>query len=355
MKSRFIATWSLFAFCLYSSIAPAFAHVKWFLGRSESDILREPKPELFTHLCFANLVPVALALIVLFITIVAGKEMSGSRLHKSLSAWAIKKEPGINAFIGLCTGGMLIYCAITRTLLVPNFIICAHCPQWLPYLELFAGISLLLGCFARLGALLMLFLLVFTFLKHTPADCLDLIPLYGLAFYFLLVGRSRLSFDFLFALDQRPSPTAIELAHLLIRWTTGLGLMVLALDEKLVHPQLALELLKHAPSLNFVSWLHISNEMFVLCAGLVELVFGLIIVVGSFPRLAALMLAGLFITTTFIFGTTELLGHLPFYGIVLSLVLRGTGTMPPLAVLRSIKIRVPVLIDQDTSGQLSLP
>jgi len=340
----------------YATVTPALAHVKWFLGRSEADILREAKPELFTHLSFANLIPIAVALVALFMTTVAGRDFSTWQMNKSVSQWADKMEPALNTFIGLCTGTMLIYCAMTRTLLAPNFIICSHCPQWLPYVEMFAGLSLFAGFFTRVGAAVMLFLLVFTFIKHTPADCLDLIPLYGLSFYFLLVGRSRWSLDALLRLDRRPSFLNIQLAHLLLRWTTGVGLMVLALDEKLLHPQLALELLKHAPGLNFFGVLNMSNEMFVLCAGLVELLLGLVIVVGSFPRVAAIMLAGLFVTTTFIFGLTELFGHLPFYGIIASLALRGSGVVSPLALLRGIKLQLvrALPVDQTVSGQICL-
>lgn len=357
MTSRLIGFLTVVACTLYATVTPALAHVKWFLGRSEADILREAKPELFTHISFANLIPIAVALVALFMTTVAGSDFAKWAVNKKLSAWADQKEPALNLFIALCTGGMLIYCALTRTLMVPNFIICSHCPQWLPYVELFAGLSIAFGLLSRLGAGSMLFLLVFTFVKHSAADCLDLIPLYGLSFYFLLVGRSRWSLDALLHLDRRPSFLNIQFAHLLIRWTTGLGLMILALDEKLLHPQLALELLKHAPSLNFFGALNMSNEMFVLCAGLVELLLGLIIVVGSFPRIAAVMLAGLFVTTTFIFGTTELLGHLPFYAIIASLVLRGSGTLSPITLLRSIKLQLARAlpeVDQKVSGQICL-
>jgi uncharacterized membrane protein YphA (DoxX/SURF4 family) len=311
------------------------AHVKWFLDRSEADILRDPKPELFTQLSFANVIPIACAVCVLLMSTVAGRDFSGWRINLRLSAWCDRVEPGINLFMGLCTGGLLIYCALTRTLLAPNFIICAHCPWWLPYVECFAGCSLLVGLFARLGAGLLLFLLAFTFVKHSAADCLDLVPLYGLGLYFLLAGRERWSLDHLLRLDRLPDANAVQLAHLCVRWSTGVGLMILALDEKLLHPQLALALLKHASSLNFVGAAHMSNEMFVLCAGLVEMLLGLVVVVGSFPRVAMLMMAGLFAATTKIFGVTELYGHLPYYAIIGSIALRGSGTIAPFAVLQS--------------------
>jgi uncharacterized membrane protein YphA (DoxX/SURF4 family) len=327
-----VALW----FCLTSlAITPALSHVKWFLDRSEADILRDPKPELFTSPSPLNLVPIGLALLTLFLSTLIGREFSSWIVNQKLSRCAQQCEPWINLVIGLFLGGFLIYCSLNGILLAPNFIICAHCPWWLPYVECFAGCTLLFGLFARVGGGLVLGLLVFTFLKHSAADCLDLVPLYGLAIYFVLCGRDRLSLDGLLGIDLRPDANTIELAHLMIRWSMGIGLMILALDEKLLHPQLALELLKHSPSLNFAACLHLSNAMFVLCAGLTEIILGLVIVVGSFPRAAMIMLAGLFITTTFIFGSLELFGHMSFYGIIVAISLRGAGLKPPLAVLKT--------------------
>jgi uncharacterized membrane protein YphA (DoxX/SURF4 family) len=311
------------------------AHVKWFLNRSEADILRDAKPELFTQLSLANILPVACALIALFLSTVAGREFCQWSVNKTLSLFADRMEPTINLFMGVCVGGSLIYCAMTRTLLAPNFIICAHCPWWLPYVECFAGCSLVLGLFARVGAAMLFGLLAFTFLKHSAADCLDLVPLYGLAMYFLLVGRDCWSVDHLIGLDRRPDNNTVQLAHLCVRVAAGVGLMILGLDEKLLHPQLAMELLKHAPALNFASCVHLDNAMFVLCAGLTELLLGLVVVVGSFPRTAMVFLAGFFVTTTLIFGVTELYGHLAYYAIIAAILVRGAGSAAPVPVLKT--------------------
>lgn len=313
--------------CLYFvSMAPAFAHVKWFLGRSEAEILREPKPELFLHPCFANVVPVICAVCVLIASVIMGREWSRSLVHRLMTHFAIRLEDKINLFMGLTTGASLIYCAANHFLLAPNFIICSHCPWWLAPAECLTGLLLFFGLFTRFAAVAFLGLLGYTFLKHSMADCLDLVPLYGLAFYFLLAGRNHYSLDNLFKRDQVPSSKVIELGHVLVRLATGIGLMILGFDEKLCHPQLALELMKHAPTLNFMGQLNMSNDMFIFCAGLVEVVLGMVLVVGSFPRIAVLMLAGVFAATTLIFGTTELVGHMAYYGIICSVVMRGRGS-----------------------------
>jgi uncharacterized membrane protein YphA (DoxX/SURF4 family) len=113
----------------------------------------------------------------------------------------------------------------------------------------------------------------------------------------------------------------------------ALGLIILAFDEKLLHPQLALELLKCEPALNFVHSLGFNNEMFTLCGGLGELVLGSMLLLGIFPRLVILALAFLFAVTTVIFGYREFFGHALFYGIMLSTMLRGVGILSPITAL----------------------
>ena len=331
----------------------AMAHVKWFLGRSESEILKLPKPELFNSLCLANLVPILLAMVVLFATTLAGRVFTRWSVNRTLIDLSMRNEAQINLLIGICSGLFLIYCGFSRTLLAPNFLICEHCPHWLPAAEALAGCSLLFGFLARLGAVGLIALLSFTFMKHPLADCLDLLPMYGIAMYFLLGGRNRLSVDYCLVSSAVVSPRVTNLAHLLLRWFAGVGLMFLALDEKLLHPQLAMELIKFEPSLNFIGAHVLPNETFVLCAGLCELLLGLIVVVGSFPRLAAFMLLGAFVATTQIFGTTELLGHLPFYGIVCSLLLRGSGPLPSLVVIQQASDEIFAVKDHRTSETLA--
>ena len=157
------------------------------------------------------------------------------------------------------------------------------------------------------------------------SDCLDLIPLYGVALYLFLRGRQPAGLDRFLNIPAINSPVLQNLAHNALRWGLGLGLVVLAFDEKLVHPQLALHLLSDVPDLNFLQALGVDNASFVFCAGVVEVVLGLLILSGCLPRLATLLLAGFFTITTLKFGSCELIGHMPFYGIILSILLRGSG------------------------------
>ncbi len=121
------------------------------------------------------------------------------------------------------------------------------------------------------------------------------------------------------------------MGHYCVRVTMGLGLIALALSEKLLHPQLAMDLLQHAHALNPMLHFGVSNPMFVLVTGLVELLLGITIFMGWFPRAAVLILLGIFAGTTTIFGMEEFMGHAACYSSILSIALWGAASIPALA------------------------
>jgi hypothetical protein len=321
---------SLLVLCLWltnSNIA-AVAHVKWFLSRPESEILKEPKPSLFTHLSLDNLVPVLFAFGLMLLVLTLGIKWHRSKLNERLLLKAQKYEAVVNFFMACMFAVSLIYCGITHTLLVPNFVICSHCPQWLPGAEIILGVLMTVGLCSRLCSLSIFYLAFMALCKHGFDDCLDLMPLLGLNLYFLLAGRNRLSLDYVLKIDRVQVPYFVEAAHLFIRWTMGLGLIILAFNEKLLYPQLAMDILQHLPALNIFHYVGISNAMFILISGLVELLLGFCLLTGSFPRLAIIVLLGIFASTTAVFGLPELFGHASCYAIIVSILMRGEGISP---------------------------
>jgi uncharacterized membrane protein YphA (DoxX/SURF4 family) len=95
----------------------------------------------------------------------------------------------------------------------------------------------------------------------------------------------------------------------------GISLVTVAFTEKLANPGLAQSFLQQHP-LNFTAALGMpmSDATFALCAGSVELLVGLFILFGLFPRLIILVAWLPFNLTLTIFDWVELIGHLPFYG-----------------------------------------
>jgi uncharacterized membrane protein YphA (DoxX/SURF4 family) len=112
-----------------------------------------------------------------------------------------------------------------------------------------------------------------------------------------------------------------------LRIGLGLSLIFVAFTEKLANIPLASDFLKSYP-LNFTAALGMPmpDETFILCAGAVELLVGLWILFGIFPR-EIILIAWIPINMTLtIFNWAELIGHLPIYGTLAVLVLWSPGS-----------------------------
>jgi uncharacterized membrane protein YphA (DoxX/SURF4 family) len=124
----------------------------------------------------------------------------------------------------------------------------------------------------------------------------------------------------------RPTEDQLRLALLVLRVGVGVALVVLAFSEKLTNPTMALATLEHFPQLDVFGLvgIDVAPEHFVVVAGAVELLFGLLVISGAFPQVAVLVAMVPFNATLLIFGQTEMVGHLPVYGVFLALLVYGS-------------------------------
>lgn len=183
--------------------------------------------------------------------------------------------------------------------------------------EIGVGLCFLYGGFTRLAGAALGVLWLAGVLVVGLEPMLENAHYLGFAAFFYLTGRGPYAVDRLLFPALEPMPAMSRKAMTCLRALTGLGLVVVAFTEKLANPALAAAFLERYP-LNFTAWMGIpmSNELFVLCAGATELIIGLCLVFGFFPRLV-IGTAWLFINMTLtIFNWVELLGHLPLYGVM---------------------------------------
>lgn len=148
----------------------------------------------------------------------------------------------------------------------------------------------------------------------------------GFAGFFFFAGRGPISIDRLIFPRLEPSAALMEKAIPALRTGLGLSLIVVAFTEKFANIPLANAFLERYP-LNFTAALGIpmSNETFILCAGAVELLVGLWILFGIFPR-EIILIAWIPINLTLtVFNWTELIGHLPIYGTLAILLIWSSG------------------------------
>ncbi len=167
---------------------------------------------------------------------------------------------------------------------------------------------------------------------------LDSIMYLGFAAFFFLAGRGPVSIDRLVLPIFSPSPRMMSKAVTALRAGLGLSLIFVAFTEKLLNIPLAQSFLQQYP-LNFTPWFGVplSNEVFILCAGSVELLVGLWILFDIFTR-EIILIAWIPINLTLtVFNWTELIGHLPIYGTLAVLLVWSPGEANGTLWLRGLR------------------
>ncbi len=198
--------------------------------------------------------------------------------------------------------------------------------------QLLVGFAFVIGIFPRFMSLLGFTLYILA---------LGIFPWFYVLSYLFFVGI----FAFIFttgdpALQKvrgiKIFPNLEDFSHLkeakpyamaLLRMFAGIAIMFVGARFKLYEPGYALEFLRaynvnFMPALGFVNF---SNELFVLAAGITEVLLGFLIFLGLLPRLAGAALIVCFTFTLGLFGIYELLGHLPLFAVAFALIIKGGG------------------------------
>lgn len=116
----------------------------------------------------------------------------------------------------------------------------------------------------------------------------------------------------------------VRVASLVLRVGTAGTLIALAVAEKLANPDMARAMLEQKPVLDVLAPLGVGSDAFAVIAGLTEVLFGLLVLSAATPQIVSLVAAVPFTLTLAVFGGTELVGHLPVYGVLLTLLLLGS-------------------------------
>lgn len=209
---------------------------------------------------------------------------------------------------------LLVY-GIQGHLFVPYLNLEGVWQYWLGLIQVGAAIALFYGGLTRLASIAIVVAWLIGIGVFGLEPMVENSHYVGFAAFFLLAGRGPFSIDQLLFPRLAPPINMMRLAPSALRIGVGISLVAVALTEKLANPQLAQSFLQQHP-LNFTAALGMpmSDATFVLCAGSVELLVGLFVLFGLFPRLIILVAWLPFNLTLTIFDWVELIGHLPFYG-----------------------------------------
>lgn len=309
-----------------AATAPAAAHEKWFYNAGRHplrwDLLSRP-------------LPLALVGAVAAVTLVGLVvwHMRGERGFLPGPALFGATPRGKSILYGLLPLIIGVHCAVpllvdgTQTrLFSPNDTMTSTPAYIIGVCETFVALSFFYGGLTRISAVLLGAIWFASFWIVGPEATFENTLFLGVAVFFFMAGRGPLSIDRLLVPKLEPPAWLVRSAVLPLRIGLGVSLTVVAFTEKLANQPLALDFLKRHP-LNFTAalGLPLSNELFVLFAGSVELLIGLWITLGIFNREIVIIALLPFNLTLSVFNQTELAGHLPFYGIMALLLVWESG------------------------------
>jgi uncharacterized membrane protein YphA (DoxX/SURF4 family) len=287
------------------------AHVKWFtdprLHPTEYDRL----------LTWPVIAAFGLALGATAIAYVIQHRVPEPKAIRSLERYAKTGPLALRIALGLS----LIAAAVAGWLFVPSLAVERDSAGYaLLGVEAFCGLLILAGLFTRYAAIVLALLGVVAMLPFSFESILEQVHILGIAVFLFIAGPGQVSLDARRgaerSLAHRHAPGA---ALTLLRIAMGFGIAYGALTEKLLNQPLSQALLDQTPFLNVLRPLGVSDPVFIWLAGVTELAIGVVILSGQITRPVMAVGFALFTVTLVVFGLPELIGHLPYYGIMLTL------------------------------------
>ena len=228
--------------------------------------------------------------------------------------------------IGLHMGVTLLVSGVSRQLFVPNLELPVNLLGGvLGMVEIAIALAFIYGALARPAAAALGAVWIFGMLVFGPLRLIEHTEILGIAFFLYATGRGPLAFDM--ALDKLNKPVAplIPYAVPVLRITLGIGLTVVAFTEKLWNIPMGIAFLSehHFNFFPYIGLPWVDDTKFLLIAGTIELLVGLMLIAGTYVRLIIIVTLIPFNLTLPFLGWRELVGHLPTYGILALLLLWG--------------------------------
>jgi len=225
----------------------------------------------------------------------------------------------------ILTGMSLLLTAYDGALVAPHLKAIDGIGLFLVYLQAGIGLLLLSNHFLHYAAGLLLVLFIGMLFQFGLQGTLEYVNIVGIGLFLL--------FNYFPSDNIRIilKPYSVDM----LRIFTGLSLVILGFSEKLFGVALGHAFIADYPW-NFMPLLGMEwfdDRLFILSAGAMEVVFGIILILGVVIRLTMLVVAGFMLTSNVVFlvqnnndaALIELIGHLPIIATALILLLLGYG------------------------------
>ncbi len=285
-----------------------FAHVKWFLTDNPSS---EPA-----------LSAADWALVVLIVVLGMGvfsyvhNWMNKKKINKQLDDKLKPMRPLVPLVVRLSTAALLIINATQGYLLAPNVLTTdSSVSDVITLLFVVAAALIGFGILTRPGVLALLagYLLVLT--EADFFDVMDHFEYVAIAGYLWLRGPGVWSIDRYLVKGKLVLADSRKYALDVYRIGVGVGLATLALSEKLFNVSASQDFLNQY-DWNFLSAVGVSDRLFIIVAGSIELLVGLALIFNKAPRVLITVVLMLMVITALLLGIEEIYGHLFAVGAV---------------------------------------
>src|SRR3954468_3746500 len=301
-------------------------HERWFLDEAKFPV------QFATWASTNSLVPIGVAL---GITVIATLIWRARGKHSVVPGPITLGMPWENyvtvltwvpLVIGVHMGVTLLVSGVSRQLFIPNLALPVNLLGGvLGMIEIAIALSFIYGALARPAAAVLAFIWLVGTIVFGPLRIIEHTEILGIAFFIFATGRGPLAFDQ--ALDRlsKPVDRLIPYAVPVLRVALGIALTVVAFTEKIWNGPMAVAFLQdhHFNFFPYIGMTSVDNGRFVLIAGTIELIVGLMLITGSYVRLVILITLIPFNLSLPFMGWRELVGHLPTYGILALLLLWG--------------------------------
>lgn len=295
--------------------ADAAAHVRWFVDPSATVETFEP----YRLADVAVLVWIAVALLLIGASVALDTRLPNVRIVDT------KTRHDFIELLRVFTGMAMLLTAYEGAIIAPHLIAFGTFGTFLLFAQAGIGILLIANRFVRQAAILMMLLHMGVAIKFGLLAAFEYLIIVAIA-VFLLINNLPTA-----ALRERFKPYSVDLLRIL----TGISLITLGFSEKLVGAMMAENFLA-LYQWNFMQTLGLeffTDRLFVLSAGVIEVVFGVILVLGTTTRLNVLALSVVLFASNVLFliqgeneaAMVEFIGHMPVIGVAVIFLLLGSG------------------------------
>jgi hypothetical protein len=248
---------------------------------------------------------------------------------------------GAPALLAVHAAIPLVHSAVQPALLAPHLTLTPGVVgAGLGIAQVLVAIGFVTGIADWVAAIGLLALIATVAVLFSPVEAVDQLYWAGIAVVVLVIGRTAVSAGQAQPWFQRRHAAWPVRTVAALRILAGLGIVGPALSEKIWNPEMGAAFLATHPQFNpfrtLLGWEWFGDDQFVLAAGIAEATIGVLLISGLLTRV---VIAGMWLpfnVTVPLLPATELVGHLPLFGIMYFLLVHSAGIAPGEPLDRSV-------------------